>query len=154
MTPELAQIVVYYPEGAYPRRSTSTASCSLYCWGNLPSCAPRQARAVESQFNDHPAYQETKICNSSMPSAQTYFIQVNPGTSGNTAAAPKSVQAEALLSKMHKQTKGINRASQVKTCDYVNNSGVVLIQSKSCSLCGQVMRQGFLLNPAISWTRW
>ena len=66
----------------------------------------------------------------STESAQTYFIQVNPGTAGNTAALEERSRAETLLKNMHKQTKIINRASQVKPCDYVNNTGVVLIQEQ------------------------
>lgn len=134
VTPEQAQIVVYYPEGSVP--------ATIYVDRELQSallpgqftvlCAAPGAHAVESWFNDHPAYQgkQNPLQQLNAESAQTYFIQVNPGTSGNTAALEERSRAEALLSKMHKQTKIINRASQVKTCDYVNNSGVVLIQEQ------------------------
>ncbi|HBH7064052.1 TPA: OmpA family protein [Enterobacter cloacae] len=134
VTPEQAQIVVYYPEGSVP--------ATIYVDRELQSvllpgqftvlCAAPGAHAVESWFNDHPTYQgkQNPLQQLSTESAQTYFIQVNPGTTGNTAALEERSRAESLLSNMYKQTKIINRASQVKPCDYVNNTGVVLIQEQ------------------------
>lgn len=134
VTPELAQVIVYYPQGTVP--------AAVYVDRELQSvllpgqftvlCAAPGAHTVESFFNDHPTYQgkQNPQQQLSTESAQTYFIQVNPGTAGNTAALEERSRAETLLKNMHKQTKIINRASQVKPCDYINNTGVVLIQEQ------------------------
>jgi OOP family OmpA-OmpF porin len=131
---ELAQVVVYYPQGSIP--------ATVYVDRELQSvllpgeftvfCVAPGAHAIESYFNDQPTYQgkQNPMQQLSTSGSQTYFVQVNPGTSGNTAALEKRPQAESLLSNLHTQYRIINRASQVKKCEYINSNGAILIQEQ------------------------
>lgn len=134
VTPELAQVVVYYPKGTIP--------ATVYVDRELQSvllpgeftvfCVAPGAHAIESYFNDQPTYQgkQNPMQQLSTSGTQTYFVQVNPGTSGNTAALEERPQAVSLLNSLHKQSRIINRASQVKKCEYINSNGAVLIQEQ------------------------
>ncbi|MEQ4529925.1 MAG: OmpA family protein [Mixta sp.] len=134
VSPELAQVVVYYPQGSIP--------ATVYVDRELQSvllpgeftvfCVAPGTHAIESYFNDQPTYQgkQNPMQQLSTSGTQTYFVQVNPGTSGNTAALEERPQAESLLSNMHKQYRIISRASQEKKCEYINSNGAILIQEQ------------------------
>ncbi len=132
VVPELAQIVFYYPQGNLP--ATINVDRELQS-ALLPGeftvfCVAPGAHAIESYFNDRPLYQgkQNPAHQISVQGSETYFLQVNPGSSGFTAALVERPAAEADLKSMRKQTRIIDRASQVKPCEYVNGGGVVLIQ--------------------------
>lgn len=132
VVPELAQVVFYYPQGNLP--ATINVDRELQS-ALLPGeftvfCVAPGGHAIESYFQDQPLYQgkqnpEHQI---KVNGSETYFLQVNPGASGSTTALVERATAEAELKSMHKQTRIINRASQVKPCEYVNGGGAVLIQ--------------------------
>jgi OOP family OmpA-OmpF porin len=134
VVPEQAQVVVYYPQGNIP--------ATVYVDRELQSvllpgeftvfCVAPGAHAIESYFNDQPTYhgKQNPMQQLSASGSQTYFIQVNPGTAGNTAALEERPQAESILNGLNKQNRIINRASQVKNCQYINSNGVVLIQEQ------------------------
>ncbi|KNC92026.1 hypothetical protein, partial [Trabulsiella odontotermitis] len=134
VVPEQAQVVMYYPQGSVP--------AAVYVDRELQSallpgeftvfCVTPGAHAIESVFNDQPLYQGKQNPTQQLPAegGETYFVQVNPGTSGNTAALEERPQAETMLSGLQKHTRTVNRASQVKSCNYINTSGVVLIQEQ------------------------
>lgn len=132
VVPELAQVVFYYPEGNIP--ATINVDRELQS-ALLPGeftvfCVAPGAHAIESYFNDHPRYQgkQNPAHQLSAQGGETYFLQVNPGSSGGTAALAERSAAESDLKSMRKQTRIVNRASQVKQCEYVNGGGNVLIQ--------------------------
>lgn len=132
VVPELAQIVFYYPQGNVP--ATINVDRELQS-ALLPGeftvfCVAPGAHVIESYFNDQPLYQgkNNPTHQISAQGSETYFLQVNPGVNGSTTALAERQAAEADLASMHKQTRIINRASQVKPCEYVNGGGVVLIQ--------------------------
>lgn len=132
VVPELAQIVFYYPQGNLP--ATINVDRELQS-ALLPGeftvfCVAPGGHTVESYFQDQPLYQgkQSPAHQVNVNGSETYFLQVNPGTSGSTAALVERATAEAELKSMHKQTRIINRASQVKPCEYVNGGGAVLIQ--------------------------
>lgn len=132
VVPELAQIVFYYPQGNIP--ATINVDRELQS-ALLPGeftvfCVAPGAHAIESYFNDHPRYQGKQHPTHQLNAqgSETYFLQVNPGTNGGTAALAERSTAEADLKTMRKQTRIVNRASQVKPCEYVNGGGAVQIQ--------------------------
>ncbi len=132
VVPELAQIVFYYPQGNLP--ATINVDRELQS-ALLPGeftvfCVAPGAHAIESYFNDRPLYQgkQNPAHQISVQGSETYFLQVNPGSNGGTAALAQRPAAEADLKSMRKQTRIVNRASQVKPCEYINGGGVVLIQ--------------------------
>lgn len=134
VVPDLTQVVFYYPEGTLP--------ASLYVDGELQSallpgefsvfCVAPGEHAVVSYFNDQPTYQGKQSGQRSqlMKGGETYFLQVNPGSAGSTTALAERAQAEPALKSLRKQTRIVNRASQVKSCEYVNGNDAVLIQEK------------------------
>ncbi|KNC90692.1 membrane protein [Trabulsiella odontotermitis] len=134
VVPEQAQVVMYYPQGSVP--------AAVYVDRELQSallpgeftvfCVTPGAHAIESVFNDQPLYQGKQNPTQQLPAegGETYFVQVNPGTTGNTAALEERPQAETMLSGLQKHTRIVNRASQVKSCNYINTSGVILIQEQ------------------------
>ncbi|AHG18899.1 membrane protein [Chania multitudinisentens RB-25] len=132
VVPELAQIVFYYPQGNHP--ATINVDRELQS-ALLPGeftvfCVAPGGHAIESYFQDQPLYQgkQNPAHQVQVNGSETYFLQVNPGTNGSTTALVERAQAEADLKSMRKQTRIINRASQVKACEYVNGGGAVLIQ--------------------------
>lgn len=134
VVPEQAQVVMYYPQGSVP--------ATVYVDRELQSallpgeftvfCVTPGAHAIESVFNDQPLYQGKLNPTQQLPAegGETYFVQVNPGTTGNTAALEDRPQAESILNSLQKHTRLVNRASQAKSCNYINTSGVVLIQEQ------------------------
>ena len=134
VVPELAQVVMYYPQGNVP--------ATVYVDRELQSallpgeftvfCVAPGVHTIESYFNDQPLYhgKQNPARQLSTSGATTYFVQVNPGSTGNTAALVERAQAESTLASLYKHARIVNRASQVKNCDYVNNGGVVLIQEQ------------------------
>ncbi|MGL6013376.1 MAG: OmpA family protein [Shewanella oncorhynchi] len=132
VVPELAQIVFYYPQGNLP--ATINVDRELQS-ALLPGefsifCVAPGGHAIESYFQDQPLYKgkQNPAHQIRVNGSETYFLQVNPGGSGSTTALVERATAEADLKSMHKQTRIINRASQVKPCEYVNGGGTVLIQ--------------------------
>lgn len=134
VVPEQAQVVMYYPQGSVP--------AAVYVDRELQSallpgeftvfCVTPGAHAIESVFNDHPLYQGKQNPTQQLPAegGETYFVQVNPGTTGNTSALEARPQAESVLSGLQKHTRILNRASQVKSCNYINTNGLILIQEQ------------------------
>lgn len=134
VVPEQVQVVMYYPQGTVP--------ATVYVDRELQSallpgeftvfCVTPGAHAIESVFNDQPLYQGKRNPTQQLPAegGETYFVQINPGTSGNTAALEARPQAESILSGLRKHSRFVNRASQVKGCSYINAYGVVLIQEQ------------------------
>jgi len=132
VVPELAQIVFFYPKGEIP--------ATIYVDRELQSalmpgeftvfCVAPGPHAIESYFNDKPLYEGKKnpARQINARGGETYFLHVNPGTRGSTTALEERATAEEALRTMRKQTRIINRASQVKPCEYVNGNDVVLIQ--------------------------
>lgn len=132
VVPELAQIVFYYPQGNMP--ATINVDRELQS-ALLPGeftlfCVAPGVHAIESYFNDRPLYQgkQEPAQQINVKGGESYFLRVNPGSNGSTAALAERLTAEADLKSMRKQTRIVNRASQVKPCEYVNGGGVVLIQ--------------------------
>ncbi|OKP24733.1 MULTISPECIES: OmpA family protein [Serratia] len=132
VVPELAQIVFYYPQGNLP--ATINVDRELQS-ALLPGefsvfCVAPGGHAIESYFQDQPLYKGklNPAHQIRVNGSETYFLQVNPGGSGSTTALVERATAEADLKSMHRQTRIINRASQVKPCEYVNGGGAVLIQ--------------------------
>lgn len=132
VVPELAQVVFYYPQGTLP--ATINVDRELQS-ALLPGeftvfCVAPGGHAIESYFQDQPVYQgkQNPAHQLDVKGSETYFLQVNPGANGSTAALVERATAEADLQSMRKQTRIINRASQVKPCEYVNGGGAVLIQ--------------------------
>ncbi|WP_431223584.1 OmpA family protein [Serratia sp. L9] len=130
--PELAQIVFYYPQGNIP--ATINVDRELQS-ALLPGeftvfCVAPGAHAIESYFNDQPGYQgkQNPAHQINVQGSETYFLQVNPGSNGTTTALAERSVAEADLKSMRKESRIVNRAAQVKPCEYVNGGGVVLIQ--------------------------
>lgn len=130
--PELAQIVFYYPQGNIP--ATINVDRELQS-ALLPGeftvfCVAPGPHAIESYFNDQPGYQgkHNPAHQINVQGSQTYFLQVNPGSNGTTTALAERSAAEADLKSMRKESRIVNRAAQVKPCEYVNGGGVVLIQ--------------------------
>lgn len=132
VTADLAQVVFYYPQGELP--------AAIYVDRELQSallpgefsvfCVKPGAHAVESYFNDQPNYQgkQNPTHQLTMKAGGTYFLQVNPGSKGTTTALADRVMAESELNSLRKQTRIVNRASQVKPCEYVNASNALLLQ--------------------------
>jgi OOP family OmpA-OmpF porin len=132
VVPELAQIVFYYPQGNLP--ATINVDRELQS-ALLPGeftvfCVAPGGHTIESYFQDQPVYQgkQSPAHQLSVKGAETYFLQVNPGENGTTAALVERATAEADLQSMRKQTRIINRASKIKPCEYVNGGGAVLVQ--------------------------
>ncbi|OMQ19993.1 OmpA family protein [Serratia oryzae] len=132
VVPELAQVVFYYPQGNQPATINvdSELQSALLPGEFTVFCVAPGAHAIESYFQDQPLYKgkqnpEHQI---KVNGSETYFLQVNPGASGSTTALVERATAESDLKSMNKQTRIINRASQVKPCEYVNGGGAVLIQ--------------------------
>lgn len=122
----------YYPQGNIP--ATINVDRELQS-ALLPGeftvfCVTPGAHAIESYFNDHPRYQGKQHPAHKLTArgSETYFLQVNPGSQGGTAALAERSVAETALKSMRKQTRIVNRASQVKSCEYVNSGGSVLLQ--------------------------
>jgi OOP family OmpA-OmpF porin len=137
----LAQVVFYYPQGELP--------AAIYVDRELQSallpgefsvfCVVPGAHTVESYFNDQPTYQgkQNPAHQLGMKAGETYFLQVNPGLKGTTTALTDRVMAEHALTSLRKQTHIVNRASQVKPCEYANGSDSVLIQESVLFPFGQ-----------------
>lgn len=132
VVPEMAQIVFYYPQGNIP--ATINVDRELQS-ALLPGeftvfCVAPGAHAIESYFQDQPLYQgkQNPEHQLKVKGSETYFLRVNSGENGSTAALVARAAAEADLASMHRQTRIISRASQVKPCEYINGGGVVLIQ--------------------------
>ncbi|MDE7590817.1 OmpA family protein [Enterobacter bugandensis] len=129
VVPTLAQIVFYYPKGSVP--ATINVDRELQS-ALLPGeftvfCVAPGTHAIESYFNDHPRYEgkQTPKHKLNAQGAETYFLQVNTGTHGGTAAIADRSAAEALLKTMTRQSRILNRASQVKACEYLNDNSEV-----------------------------
>lgn len=134
VVPSLSQVVFYYPQGNGP--------ATIYVDSELQSallpgeftvfCVAPGAHAIESHINDQPRYQGKFNPSHKLNAegATTYFLQVNPGENGNTATLVERSEAESILKTLNKQTRIVDRASQVRGCEYVNNAGVVLVQEQ------------------------
>lgn len=132
VAPELAQVVFYYPQGELP--------ATVYVDRELQSallpgefsvfCVAPGTHTIESYINDQPRYQgkQSATHQLGMQAGVTYFLQVNPGVQGTKPALVERAVAESELASLREHTRIINRASQVKPCEYVNGSGVTLIQ--------------------------
>ncbi|KEY57389.1 OmpA family protein [Serratia sp. DD3] len=132
VVPELSQIVFYYPEGKLP--------ATVYVDRQLQSvllpgeytvfCVVPGGHAIESYFQDQPLYQGKRTPKHQLKTqgATTYFLVVNPGETGTTTALAKRSVAEADLQSMRLQSRIINRAKQVKACEYVKGGTAVLLQ--------------------------
>ncbi|TQI82255.1 OOP family OmpA-OmpF porin [Serratia fonticola] len=152
VVPELAQIVFYYPQGNIP--ATINVDRELQS-ALLPGeftvfCVDPGVHAIESYFNDRPRYQgkQNPSHQIRVHGSETYFLQVNPGSNGSTTALAERQTAEAELKSMRKQTRIINRASQVKPCEYVNGGGVVLIQESILFRFGKSHYDGIVPSSA------
>lgn len=132
VVPELAQVVFYYPQGNLPATiNVDRELQSVLLPGEFTVfCVAPGGHAIESYFQDQPLYQGKQNPEHQLKvnGSETYFLQVNPGATGSTTALVERASAEADLKSMQKQTRIINRASQVKPCEYVNGGGAVLIQ--------------------------
>ncbi|WP_156294214.1 OmpA family protein [Serratia oryzae] len=138
---ELAQVVFYYPQGELP--------AAIYVDRELQSalkpgefsvfCVAPGTHTVESYFNDQPGYQgkQKPSHQLAMKAGETYFLQVNPGSKGTTTALADRAIAEPLLKPLRKQTRIVNRASQVKPCEYVMGANVASIQESVLFQFGQ-----------------
>ncbi|MGL5525162.1 MAG: OmpA family protein [Aeromonas veronii] len=134
--PELAQVVVFYPHG-------STAAAGIYIDRELQSallpgeftvmCLASGAHTVESYINDFPLYdgKRTPVRKLTANGGETYFIQVNNQGQSNTAALVAPEEAEFILAKLTKHSRIMNRASQVKVCQYQERSVSPILLQKS-----------------------
>lgn len=137
----LAQVVFYYPQGDLP--------AAIYVDRELQSallpgefsvfCVAPGTHTVESYFNDQPAYQgkQKPTYQLGMKAGETYFLQVNPGSNGTTTALAERAMAELVLQPLRKQTRIINRASQVKPCEYINGANAALTRESVLFQFGQ-----------------
>ncbi|PVZ86201.1 OmpA family protein [Serratia sp. S1B] len=132
VVPELAQVVFYYPQGKLPATVYVDRQLqSVLLPGEYTTfCVAPGAHAIESYFQDQPLYQGKQNPKHQLKAqgATTYFLVVNPGETGTTTALAKRSVAEADLQSMHQQSRIINRATQVKACEYVKGGTAVLLQ--------------------------
>ncbi|MBW7981721.1 OmpA family protein [Enterobacillus tribolii] len=148
VVPAMAQVVMYYPEGREP--------AAVYVDRELQSallpgeftvfCVAPGVHTIESYFNDQPLYQGKQNPHQQLSTGggQTYFVQVNAGSTGTTAALADRGLAESKLASLYKHQRIVNRASQVQACEYVNGGGDVLLRESVLFRFGKGNQAGIL----------